>query len=331
MRPEEENIMVLETNHKGDREPVTEQTPLLTSASFRAGDSPSSAEHYVTFDKGLKARDGFVLLITIMIGSGIFASPSAIDTNVPSPGVALLIWAVGGLLAWTGASTLAELGVAFPGEGGIQEYLKHIYGDWAGFLAAWAWITAVMPATLSILGIVFVETVYEAVFPGSEGATGSWQQKGFSVLVIAIIILVSSLGTKTSTTLNNIAALIKLLAIFLVVLAGVVVAIIYLASHGRRDPGGKDWHEKPWFNPRPSVNPDGTLTDWRKVSAWETFGHICTAIYAALWAYAGWDKVLLPCISSSSLLINHHRLITHLQSFRIRPSNFLLPSTLPCP
>jgi len=282
-----------ETIHKGEQEPVTEQTPLLTSAPFRPGDS-SSAEYHLTFDKGLKARDGFALLITVIIASGIFASPSAIDSNVPSPGVALLVWAVGGLLAWTGASTLAELGAAFPGEGGIQEYLKYIYGDWAGFLAAWAWITAVMPATLAILGIVFVETMYEAAFPGSEGATGSWQQKGLSVLVIAIMILVSSLGTKTSTTLNNIAVVIKLLAIFLVVLAGVVVAIIYLASHGQHDYGGEDWHEKSWFNSRPSVNPDGTITDWREVTGWKTFGHICTAIYAALWAYAGWDKVLLP-------------------------------------
>jgi len=242
----------------------------------------------------LKARDGFVLLITVIIGSGIFASPSAIDSNVPSPGVSLLVWAVGGLLAWTGASTLAELGAALPGEGGIQEYLRYIYGDLAGFLAAWAWITAVMPATLAILGILFVETMYKAAFPGSEGATGNWQQKGLSVLTIAVMLLVSSLGTKTSTTLNNIAAVIKLLAIFLVVLAGVVVAIICLASHGRHDLGGEDWHEKPWFNSRPSVNPDGTITDWSKVPGWTAFGHICTAIYAALWAYAGWDKVRLP-------------------------------------
>jgi L-type amino acid transporter 9 len=69
------------------------------------------------------------------------------------------------------------------------------------------------------------------------------------------------------------------------------VAIIYAASHGRRDPGGKDWHEMGWFDKRISVNPDGSIFDWHKVGSWETFGRICTAIYAGLWAYAGWDKV----------------------------------------
>lgn len=285
--------MTTEDNHKDGGQPPTEQTPLLASASG-GGDSSRAESQHATFAKGLNARDGFVLLITVIVGSGIFASPSAIDTNVPSPGVGVLMWAAGGLLAWTGAATLAELGAALPGEGGIQEYCKYVYGDWAGFLAAWAWVTAVMPATLSILGIVFVETVYEAAFPGSEGATGSWEQKGFSVLIVAIMLLISALGTKTSTMLNTIAAIIKLLAIFLVILAGVVVAIIYVASHGHHDPGGGDWHEKGWFDKRLSVNPDGSTIDWTKVGSWETFGHICTAIYAALWAYAGWDKVTFP-------------------------------------
>lgn len=87
------------------------------------------------FKRELNAFNGYALLIGVMVGSGIFAPPAAVDTNVPSPGAALLVWLVGGLLAWTGAATLAELGTALPGDGGVQEYLKFIYGDFAGFLA----------------------------------------------------------------------------------------------------------------------------------------------------------------------------------------------------
>ena len=46
--------------------------------------------------------------------------------------------------------------------GGVQPYLQRIYGDFVGFLAAWTWIVAVMPATLAILSIVFVESAYSA-------------------------------------------------------------------------------------------------------------------------------------------------------------------------
>jgi solute carrier family 7 (L-type amino acid transporter), member 9/15 len=70
-----------------------------------------------SFSRNLGTAEAFAIVISIVIGSGIFTSPGSIDTNVPSPGAALVIWLVGGLLAWTGASTMAELGTAIPGEG----------------------------------------------------------------------------------------------------------------------------------------------------------------------------------------------------------------------
>lgn len=70
-----------------------------------------------TFSRSLGTREAFAILISIVIGSGIFTSPGSIDANVPSPGIALVVWLVGGVLAWTGASTMAELGTAIPGEG----------------------------------------------------------------------------------------------------------------------------------------------------------------------------------------------------------------------
>jgi len=70
-----------------------------------------------SFSRNLGTLEAFAIVISIVIGSGIFTSPGSIDTNVPSPGAALVVWLVGGLLAWTGASTMAELGTAIPGEG----------------------------------------------------------------------------------------------------------------------------------------------------------------------------------------------------------------------
>ena len=81
------------------------------------GTTPSATEQAGTFRRNLGAIEAFTIVISIVIGSGVFTSPGSIDTNVPSPGVALVIWLVGGILAWTGASTMAELGTAIPGEG----------------------------------------------------------------------------------------------------------------------------------------------------------------------------------------------------------------------
>lgn len=77
-----------------------------------------------TFKRNLGTLDAFAIIVSIVIGSGVFTSPGSIDTNVPSPGAALIVWLVGGLLAWTGASTMAELGTAIPGEG--DWFPKHL-------------------------------------------------------------------------------------------------------------------------------------------------------------------------------------------------------------
>ncbi|KAI1495900.1 amino acid/polyamine transporter I [Biscogniauxia marginata] len=243
-----------------------------------------------SFTKNLGAAEAFAIVISIVIGSGIFTSPGSIDTNVPSPGMALIVWLIGGVLAWTGASTMTELGVAIPGEGGVQPYLKYIFGDVFGFLAAWTWIVAVMPATLAILSIVFIESIYSAA--GVTDQSARIEHKLLSVLVLVVINVANSISTKASTRLNNFFVATKFITIAAVVVAGIVVIIIQASNPDREDIGGRDWFTKPWFGNRPSVDIDGSKTDWDQLSEWELLGHYSTALYGALWAYSGWDKAI---------------------------------------
>ncbi|KAK4193162.1 amino acid permease-domain-containing protein [Podospora australis] len=277
---------------------AAERRPLLSTTTSRDGhNGPRQVEEERdvgaaasgTFKRNLGTIEAFAIVISIVIGSGVFTSPGSIDTNVPSPGAALLIWLVGGVLAWTGASTMAELGTAIPGEGGVQPYLKYIFGDVFGFLAAWTWVVAIMPATLAILSIVFIESIYSAA--GVTGQGDKISHKLLSILVLVLISLANSISTKASTRLNNFFVGTKFVTIALIVLAGIIVAILQVAQPDR-DIGGGDWYKKSWFGYRDSVNPDGSLTHWGGLSQWELFGHLSAALYAALWAYSGWDKAI---------------------------------------
>ncbi|KAI9163672.1 b(0,+)-type amino acid transporter [Paramyrothecium foliicola] len=251
--------------------------------------TPSQAER-ATFTKNLGTAEVFAIVIGIVIGSGVFTSPGAIDTNVPSPGIALVIWLVGGVLAWTGATTFAELGTAIPGEGGVQPYLQRVYGDVWGFLAAWTWIVAVMPATLAILSIVFVESAYSVA--GVLNESGRIEHKLLSILVLATMSVANCISTKASTRLNGFFVHLKFITIAAVVVAALAVVGIQLAHPDWHHVGGRDWYRKSWFAYRKTVNPDGTETDWTKVNAWELLGHYSAALYGALWAYSGWDKAI---------------------------------------
>ncbi|KAK1975445.1 amino acid/polyamine transporter I [Colletotrichum cereale] len=281
-----------------DAEDAAQQRPLLadTHEEYGGTDGPTppvlipEERGADTFTRNLGAVEAFAIVISIVIGSGVFTSPGSIDTNVPSPGAALVVWLVGGVLAWTGASTMAELGTAIPGEGGVQPFLQHIYGDVFGFLAAWTWIVAVMPATLAILSIVFVESIYSA--GGVTDQAGAASHKLLSVLILVVMNGANSISTKASTRLNNLFVVTKFAAIFAVVLAGLVVVVLQVSDRDR-DVGGRDWLTKPWFGNRRTEVPGGDDVDWDKVGAWDMLGYYSAALYGALWAYSGWDKARL--------------------------------------
>ncbi|KAI0183970.1 amino acid/polyamine transporter I [Xylaria flabelliformis] len=282
MASEGETRPLLAASQEADNEPI--------SSPSNGAIPPDDDVQGSSFSKNLGTAEAFAIVISVVIGSGIFTSPGSIDTNVPSPGAALVVWLIGGVLAWTGASTMAELGTAIPGEGGVQPYLKYIFGDVFGFLAAWTWIVAVMPATLAILSIVFVESIYSAA--GITDQADRIEHKLLSILILVVVSVANSISTKTSTRLNGFFVVTKFTTIAAIVVAGLVVVIVQAAYPGREDVGGRDWFTKPWFGSRPTVNPDGSTTDWDGISEWELLGHYSTALYGALWAYSGWDKAI---------------------------------------
>jgi amino acid transporter len=145
-----------------------------------------------------------------------------------------------------------------------------------------------MPATLAILSIVFVESAYSAA--GITGEADRIEHKLLAILILVIMSVANSVSTKASTSLNNFFVAVKFVAILGVLLAGIAVLGIHVA-HPKREAGGVDWYERSWFGYRTSLNPDGSKTHWDQLSQWEMFGHYSAALYAALWAYSGWDKV----------------------------------------
>ena len=73
------------------------------------------------------------------------SSPGVVVANTESVGASLMVWLVSGVLAWTGASSFAELGSAIPQNGGAQAYLSYAYGPLVSYLFAWTAIIVLKP------------------------------------------------------------------------------------------------------------------------------------------------------------------------------------------
>jgi L-type amino acid transporter 9 len=263
---------------------VNETEPLLQRRTSAV------SQNSQLLSKQLTARHAFTVLVTLQIGSGIFASPAQVDSNVPSPGAALLVWVLGGLLSWAGAASFAELGAALPLNGGMQEYLRHVYGDTAAFLMAWIYIVAVKPSSMAIQSIVIAESF------GSIGSVKVGDPDSAALLkVIAAVsfmfmVLLNSVNTKFTLRLSESFTIFKISTVGLIVLGGVIAFIAHFVNPHSSLSGSSDWYSKNWFESRPTIS-DGKTIDWTSMGTWDRYGHYCAAVYGGLWAYDGWDNV----------------------------------------
>lgn len=239
-------------------------------SSLEGGGGASLERH-----KTLTYLNGLSLIVGLIIGSGIFSSPSQVNVNAGSPGAALIIWVIAGLLAWTGAASFAELGGAIPLNGGAQAYLSKIFGDWCGFLFTWCAVFVLKPGSAAIIAIILGEyTVSVFAGPGEEENGPSWivwVNKGVAIGGLLLVTAMNCLSTRLATRMGDAFMLMKFVALIGVTIVGIVVAAS--SSGWEKGDTAHQWKEQNWF--------EGTSTD---PSKW------AVALYAGLWAFDGWDN-----------------------------------------
>jgi APA family basic amino acid/polyamine antiporter len=90
-----------------------------------------------SLQRRLGPLDGAAVVISNVIGGGIFFVPPIVAALVPHPAGMLGVWLVGGLLALAGAMAYAELAALRPQAGSEYVYLREAYGPLAAFLTGW--------------------------------------------------------------------------------------------------------------------------------------------------------------------------------------------------
>lgn len=221
--------------------------------------------------RSMSYTNGLGLVLGLQIGSGIFSSPSAVINSAGSPILAMVIWFVAGILAWTGASSFIELGSIVPINGGMQEYLRYCYHDICGFLAALTWIFIVKPCGVAMISLVFSEYLTR-VFAFEENQS-IWISKGIAFAAIVLITKFNCMGIRTSAGLTNGFLVVKLIGLASIIATGFTVGIVQYLRENRV------YHISLGNASGPGMELGGHL------------GSYTDAILAALWAYSGWEAV----------------------------------------
>ena len=149
------------------------------------------------------------------IGSGIFVTPAQIVEAVPNAALVLAVWALGGVIALTGALTFSELGGMFPKSGGVYVYLREAYGDFVGFLYGWAILLVINTGALAGLCVAFAEYL-KIFFPDMSNGEKTAVAAGTMLALTAV----NMFGVQVSQRLANVFTGLKLLAIGGIIVAG---------------------------------------------------------------------------------------------------------------
>lgn len=109
------------------------------------------------------------LVISNMVGTGIFSTSGFLAGQLGSPGLVLGIWVVGALCALLGSFCYSELGINYPSSGGEYVYLTRAYGPTWGFMTGWISFFAGFSAPIAAAALAFSDYL-GYFFPGVKQA-----------------------------------------------------------------------------------------------------------------------------------------------------------------
>lgn len=107
--------------------------------------------------------DGAALVVSSVVGAGIFTVPSYVAGIAGAPALTIALWIAGGLLALAGALCYAELATRFPRGGAEYVYLREAFGETAGFLSGWTSFVAGFSGAIAAAAVGFAAHVIGAL------------------------------------------------------------------------------------------------------------------------------------------------------------------------
>ncbi|KAB7501250.1 putative L-type amino acid transporter 1-like protein MLAS [Armadillidium nasatum] len=127
--------------------------------------SPEDNGGKIQMKRKITLLNAVSLIVGSIIGSGIFVSPGGVLQYVGSGGMALLIWAICGILCTIGALCFSELGTMLPSSGGEYTYILHAFGDLPAFLTIWVNVLIIRPGAQAVVSLAFAEYSLALAFP----------------------------------------------------------------------------------------------------------------------------------------------------------------------
>jgi len=220
-------------------------------------------------DSGTKLKrelglfNGVGIIIGIIVGSGIFVSPKGVLLFAGSPGLAIVVWVVSGVISMVGAICYAELGTMIPKSGGDYAYIHEAFGGLPAFLYVWSALVVIMPTGNAITALTFANYILDPFYP--ECLPPPEAVRLIAACLICFLTAVNCWNVKWATRIQDVATVTKIAALLIIVGAGLVFLAVSPSDHS-------------------ALAPDQLMQETTTSPA-----RIALSFYSGLFSYAGWN------------------------------------------
>jgi len=184
-----------------------------------------------TLSRQISLSAAVALVVSNMVGTGIFTTPGFLARDLGDPKLYFAIWLTGGLVALIGALCYSELGINFPSSGGEYVFLTQAYGPVWGFMTGWTSFFAGFAAPVAATSLAFADycgyffPVFQAsnVFWKSGSGLLSVQVGGAQILacaVVGVVTVANLVGVQRAAALQKVLTGLKLSVIAAFIVLG---------------------------------------------------------------------------------------------------------------
>jgi basic amino acid/polyamine antiporter, APA family len=163
----------------------------------------------------LKTFDLTIVVVSLVIGMGIFRTPVEVANKSLVPAIFFLAWITGAIVSFIGAMMFAEIGSRQPAAGGFYRIFSVCYSPVFAFMVNWITVisNAVSTAAVAIMGAEYLGPV---LFPGESSA---FSIRLITISCLGLLYITNMLGIKISSRVLNVLMIVKLALLLLLISA----------------------------------------------------------------------------------------------------------------
>ena len=148
-----------------------------------------------------------MIVISLVIGMGIFATPGEVAISSSNPYLYFGAWFFGGAVSLCGALTFAEIGARYPTTGGFYKVFSYCFHPAFAFMINWILVIS-NAASVAAVALIGAEYINPVIMP--KGLQNDLGIKIITITSVLILYIINFLGIKMSARTQNVLTIFKI-------------------------------------------------------------------------------------------------------------------------